>query len=57
MQQYLKLEMKYYFASLPICNQSNFKEASFFYLRNRCHVVFKKKPHRVFSLRIYFLFS
>lgn len=31
------------------------KEASFFYLRNRCHVVFKKKPHRVFSLRIYFL--
>lgn len=32
------------------------KEASFFYLRNRCHVVFKKKPHRVFSLRIYFLF-
>ena len=33
------------------------KEASFFYLRNRCHVVFKKKPHRVFSLRIYFLFS
>ena len=30
------------------------KEASFFYLRNRCHVVFKKKPHRVFSLRIYF---
>ena len=32
------------------------KEASFFYLRNRCHVVFKKKPHRVFSLRIYFFF-
>lgn len=31
------------------------KEASFFYLRNRCHAVFKKKPHRVFSLRIYYL--
>ena len=31
------------------------KEAGFFYLRNRCPVVFKKKPHRVFSLRIYFL--
>lgn len=30
------------------------KEASFFYLRNRCHVVFKKITHRVFSLRIYF---
>lgn len=30
------------------------REASFFYLRNRCHVVFKKKPHRIFSLRIYF---
>lgn len=30
------------------------KEASFFYLRNRCHVVFKKITHRIFSLRIYF---
>ena len=30
------------------------KETSFFYLRNRCHVVFKKITHRVFSLRIYF---
>ena len=31
------------------------KEASFFYLRNRCLVVFKKITHRVFSLRIYYL--
>lgn len=31
------------------------KEASFFYLRNRCHVVFKKITHRVFSLRIYYV--
>ena len=31
------------------------KEAGFFYLRNRCPVVFKKITHRVFSLRIYFL--
>ena len=30
------------------------KEASFFHLRNRCHVVFKKITHRIFSLRIYF---
>lgn len=30
------------------------KEAGFFYLRNRCHVVFKKITHRIFSLRIYF---
>jgi len=28
------------------------KEASFFYLRNRCHVVFKKITHQFFSLRI-----
>lgn len=31
------------------------KEASFFHFRNRCHVVFKKITHRIFSLRIYFL--
>ena len=31
------------------------KEASFFYLRNRYHVAFKKITHRVFSLRIYYV--